>query len=60
VMNLAAEGTFFRNPAYLEDGRTLAATSVTIRKPALHVWRAPTWEEIAAVEAGKARRAKSK
>jgi hypothetical protein len=56
VMNLTAEGSFFRNPAYLEDGRTLVATSVNIRQPALHVWRAPTWEEIAAEEAEKARR----
>jgi WD40 repeat protein/tRNA A-37 threonylcarbamoyl transferase component Bud32 len=59
VMNLAAEGTFFRNPAYLEDGRTLAATSVNTRKPTLHVWRASTWEEIAEEEAEKARRANS-
>lgn len=51
VMNLEAEGTFFRNPAFLGDGRTFAATSVKIRKPVLHVWRAPTWEEIAAEEA---------
>ena len=59
VMNIEAKGTFFRNPAYLEDGRTLVATSVNIREAALNVWRAPTWEEIAAEEAEKAQRANS-
>ena len=59
VMNLEGEGSFFRNPAFLEDGRTLAATSMNFRKPVLHVWRAPTWEEIAVEEEEKARREKS-
>ena len=60
VMNLVGEGTFFRSPAYLKDGRTLVATSVNIRQAALNVWRAPTWEEIEAEEAEKARRAKAR
>jgi WD40 repeat protein len=50
VMSLDAAGVFFRDPAFLLDGRTLTAKSLTHGKPTLHVWRAPTWEEIDLME----------
>jgi WD40 repeat protein len=51
VMSLDAAGIFFQDPTFLHDGRTLTARSVTNGKLTLHVWRAPTWEDIEAVEA---------
>ncbi|NQV34870.1 MAG: protein kinase [Phycisphaeraceae bacterium] len=51
VMSLDATGVFFHDPAFLHDGRTITARSMTHGKPTLHVWRAPTWEDIEAAEA---------
>ena len=47
LLTLPAEGFFFSDVAFSPDGNTLVATS-----PAgiAHLWRAPSWEEIAAEE----------
>jgi len=51
VATLSAEGSVFMYPSLSENGRTLAAVSMNNGNPVLHVWRAPTWEEIEAAEA---------
>ena len=57
VLTLAA-GNLFSSPALLKDGRTLVAVGRLNANPLFHIWRAPTFEEIEAAEAEKARRAK--
>ena len=47
VLTLDASGNLINNPALLDDGCTFVATSSNNGTPVLHVWRAPTWEEIA-------------
>lgn len=61
VVTLGGEGTIFTNPAILEDDRKVVAVSWNNgSNPALHVWRAPTWEEIETAEAAKAQWAASR
>ena len=47
LLTLPAEGFFFSDVAFSPDGNTLAATSIA---GIAHLWRAPSWEEIAAAE----------
>jgi WD40 repeat protein len=56
VLTLAAPGSLFRSPRLLTDERTLIATSWDINQPHLHVWRAPTWEEIEIAETHRKQR----
>ena len=56
VMTLPVDGSVFTDPILLEDDRTLMAESWDNDRPRLHVWRAPTWDEIAVEEARKGRR----
>ena len=48
------DSTIFQDPALLEDNRTLIVMGIKNGSPGLHVWRAPTWEEIKTAEAAKA------
>jgi WD40 repeat protein len=56
VATLSAEGNGFMFPSLSKNGRTLAAISINNGNPVLHVWRAPTWEDIEAAEARESRR----
>ncbi len=47
LLTLPAEGFFFSDVAFSPDGNTLVATSLA---GIAHLWRAPSWEEIAAAE----------
>ncbi len=47
LLTLRAEGLYFTHVVFSPDGNTLAATSLT---GVAHLWRAPSWEEIAAAE----------
>ena len=46
VLTLEADGDIFRFADFLIDDRTLIASSWNTGAPKLHVWRAPSWEEI--------------
>jgi WD40 repeat protein len=48
VLTLGSEGSLFRSCQFSPDGNLLGALS---RDGTLHVWCAPSWEEIAAAEA---------
>lgn len=47
ILSLRGEGIYFAHMAFSPDGSTLAATSLS---GTAHLWRAPSWEEIAAKE----------
>ncbi len=47
LLSLQAEGLYFTHLVFSPDGNTLAATSLA---GIAHLWRAPSWEEIAAEE----------
>jgi WD40 repeat protein len=47
VLTLEGQGSIFFHTAFSPDGRALGSTS----RKGLHLWRAPSWEEIAAAEA---------
>ncbi len=47
LLTLQGEGEFFQHVAFSPDGSTLMATSFA---GIAHLWRAPSWEEIAAAE----------
>jgi WD40 repeat protein len=51
LLSLSGEGKWFLHLAFSPDGSTLAATSLS---GVAHVWRAPSWETIAAAEKNKA------
>ncbi len=51
LLSLQAEGLCFHDLTFSPDGNTLAATSMG---GLAHLWRAPSWEEIGAVEQGEA------
>jgi WD40 repeat protein len=51
LLSLQGEGQYFDLVAFSPDGSTLMATSFA---GIAHLWRAPSWEEIAAVEKGQA------
>ena len=48
VLTLAARGSIFQRTAFSPDGTVLAASN---EEGELHLWRAPSWEEIDAAEA---------
>jgi len=50
ILTLEGEGDTFLQVACSPDDSTLAATSLT---GVTHLWRAPSWDEIAAAEKGK-------
>ena len=50
LLSFQAEGKYFFDLTFSPDGSTLAATSLG---GIAHLWRAPSWEEIEAAEAGK-------
>jgi WD40 repeat protein len=50
LLSLPGEGQFFFDLAFSLDGNWLTATSLS---GMAHLWRAPSWEEIEAVEKGK-------
>jgi len=50
LLTLPAEGQHFMQISLSPDGNTLVATSL---HGAAHLWRAPSWAEIAAVEKGQ-------
>jgi len=50
VTTLRGQGSLFYNAAWSPDGNTIGARNL---KGVLHLWRAPSWEEIAAKEAAK-------
>lgn len=54
LVTLRAEGSAFQSVSLSDDGRTLFARSL-MPTPMLHVWSAPTWEEIEAAESEKRR-----
>ena len=47
LLSLPGEGQFFAHVAFSPDGNTLVAVSLD---GMAHLWRAPSWEEIAAAE----------
>jgi WD40 repeat protein len=53
VLTLAASGSLFQRTAFSPDGTVLAGSN---EEGELHLWRAPSWEEIAAAEAADRRR----
>jgi WD40 repeat protein len=50
VATLAATGSAFKFPAFSPDGRSLAARSFN---GVLHLWNAPSWEQIEAAETAR-------
>ena len=46
LLSLEGQGSGFRRTAFSPDGRLLGSQG----EKGLHLWRAPTWEEIAAIE----------
>ena len=50
LLNLAGQGSFFWSIAFSPDGRCVGSRSSL---NLLHLWRAPSWEEIAAAEAAE-------
>ena len=50
VLTLQGEGSVFLNLSYSPDGNCIAATS-NYKGKSLHLWRAPSWDEIEVVEA---------
>jgi WD40 repeat protein len=50
VATLAGQGSLFYNAAWSRDGNTIGARNL---KGVLHLWRAPSWEDIAAKEGTK-------
>jgi WD40 repeat protein len=53
LLTLEAPGSLFFSAAFSPDGNVLGASSFFGQ---LHLWRAPSWAEIAAVEEGGAGR----
>jgi len=49
LLSLAGQGCFFKEPSLSSDGTVLGASSMS-RGWLLHLWRAPSWAEIAAAE----------
>jgi WD40 repeat protein len=52
LLTLGAAGAFFGTMQFSADGNVLAASKEGGSLGDLHLWRAPTWEEIEAAEAG--------
>jgi len=50
VVTLAGQGSIFRSAAFSPDGNTIGAVNA---QGVLHLWIAPSWEEIEAAEARK-------